>query len=162
MHDREISPDDIYKAMNSSDRDTYDREVTGLRQAGLLSEIRTNAHATQMAKANRQKKGSIARFKVVMPGSVVEFPVKPMLIPGKIAVFNLPVTATGEDIKKFFASYGTVLQVKVPSPRAGYSHKFAFVTFSEAKPAETLLAAKDKITFMGNILKIERPQEKMK
>jgi ATP-dependent DNA helicase RecG len=36
MGDREISPDEIIKAMGTDDRDTYDREVTSLRIAGLL------------------------------------------------------------------------------------------------------------------------------
>jgi len=162
MHDRELSPDEIYKAMNTSDRDTYDKEVTGLRQAGLLSEIRTNAQANQIAKSTKQKKGAIARFKVIMPGSIIEFPVRPILVTGKIAVFNLPVSATGEEIKDVFAKYGTVLQVQLPATRPHFENRFAFVTFSDAKPVDILLSQKTSVLFKGSTLKIERYREKGK
>ena len=35
MNDAEISPKDIYKAMNSDNRNTYDKEVTGLRKKNV-------------------------------------------------------------------------------------------------------------------------------
>ncbi len=67
LKQKEISPQDIYKAMNTDDRDTYDREVTGLRQQGILVQIRTNVSATNLAKKLKVKKQTIGRFKVVMP-----------------------------------------------------------------------------------------------
>jgi ATP-dependent DNA helicase RecG len=67
MGDREISPADIYKAIGK-DRDTYDKEVTGLRNAGLLVEIRTSAAAKQYADSRKVLKNTIARFRVQIPG----------------------------------------------------------------------------------------------
>ena len=67
MHDRALAPRDIYRAMNTQDRDTYDREVTQLRKAGILVEIRTNPKATQLARKTHKPKGQIARFKVTNP-----------------------------------------------------------------------------------------------
>jgi ATP-dependent DNA helicase RecG len=65
MDSRELSPADIYGAMNSQDRNTYDREVTALRKRGLLIEMRTNPAATQMARRMRKPKSYIPRFRVV-------------------------------------------------------------------------------------------------
>ena len=67
ISDREISPEDIYKAMSTDDRDTYDKEVTGLRESGILQTIRTNVVATQQARRKRVPKRKIGRFKVRPP-----------------------------------------------------------------------------------------------
>jgi ATP-dependent DNA helicase RecG len=47
---KELSPQDIYRAMNTTDRDTYDFEVTGLRNSGILEEIRSGSAAQQLAR----------------------------------------------------------------------------------------------------------------
>lgn len=49
MGDEELSRKDIENALNTNDRDTYDSEVTRLRQKAVLAEIRTNAEAKNMA-----------------------------------------------------------------------------------------------------------------
>jgi ATP-dependent DNA helicase RecG len=67
MDNEELSPFDIYKALNTKDRDTYDREVTFLRKANLLTQIRTNAEAKALALKLRKDKQKIPRFKVVLP-----------------------------------------------------------------------------------------------
>ena len=67
MNDKELSPYDIYQAMNTKDRDTYDREVTKLRTQKLLLEIRTNVQAKNIAFKNKIDKQKVARFKVVLP-----------------------------------------------------------------------------------------------
>ena len=64
---KEISPDDIYKAMNTKDRDTYDREVTILRNLGILQAIRTNLQAGQYGKSNSIPKNRVPRFKLSIP-----------------------------------------------------------------------------------------------
>src|SRR5438132_770389 len=67
MDDRQLSPDEIYKAMNTDDRDTYDREVTALRHHRVLLEIRTNQAATAYARLQKIKKRYVPRFKVQIP-----------------------------------------------------------------------------------------------
>lgn len=67
ISEREISPRDIYKAMNTDDRNTYDREVTGLRAAGILIEIRTNPAAAAYAKRHKISKQKVPRFKIQPP-----------------------------------------------------------------------------------------------
>jgi len=67
MNDREISPDDIYKALSTEDRNTYDDAVTALRKADILQEIRTNPAALLLAKKRNIPKRKITRFKVRNP-----------------------------------------------------------------------------------------------
>lgn len=67
MNDKELSPADIYSAMNTQDRDTYDKEVTNLIELKLLKSIRTNVAASMLSKKNRIPKQKIGRFKVVIP-----------------------------------------------------------------------------------------------
>ncbi|MFM8489007.1 MAG: hypothetical protein ACKOCH_21960, partial [Bacteroidota bacterium] len=67
MDNEELSPFDIYKALNTNDRNTYDREVTYLRNTGILTQIRTNIQAKTLAFKLRKDKQKIPRFKVVFP-----------------------------------------------------------------------------------------------
>lgn len=67
MNEAEIAPEDIYRAMNTMDRDTYDREITGLRKMRLLHEIRTNEQASKIAGSTGMSKKKITRFKVDIP-----------------------------------------------------------------------------------------------
>jgi ATP-dependent DNA helicase RecG len=67
MNGKELSPFDIYQAMNTDDRDTYDREVTQLRNKQLLEQIRTNAQALGIASRKRIEKRKVPRFKIILP-----------------------------------------------------------------------------------------------
>ncbi len=67
MNNKELSPADIYSAMNTNDRDTYDKNVTYLRKLKLLKQIRTNPQASLLSKKNNIHKQKIGRFKVVVP-----------------------------------------------------------------------------------------------
>jgi len=64
---RELSPADIYKAMNTDDRNTYDQEVTTLRNANILQQIRTNSQAQSYAKQHNFHKSKVPRFRVRVP-----------------------------------------------------------------------------------------------
>lgn len=67
MNDKELSPSDIYRAMNTNDRDTYDKEVTKLRKSGLLEVIRTSVQAKNIAFKAKIDKQKVPRFKVNIP-----------------------------------------------------------------------------------------------
>jgi ATP-dependent DNA helicase RecG len=67
MNDKDLSPFEIYHAMNSDNRNTYDKEVTYLRNQKLLEEIITNAQATKIASREKIDKRKVARFKVTIP-----------------------------------------------------------------------------------------------
>ena len=63
----ELSADDVYKAMGSKELATYNKEVTGLRELGLLQAIRTSLQASSYAKLNNIPKSKVPRFKVSIP-----------------------------------------------------------------------------------------------
>ena len=67
IDDREISPNDIYKALSTKDRNVYDETITPLRKANILEEIRSNPKASQLAKRKNILKKNISRFKVKAP-----------------------------------------------------------------------------------------------
>lgn len=67
MNRQELSPNDINRAMNSDDRDVYDREITGLRKARILVEIRSNRDAAAMARQSKIDQRSVKRFRVNSP-----------------------------------------------------------------------------------------------
>jgi ATP-dependent DNA helicase RecG len=67
MDDREISPDEIYKAINTKELRVYTDEVTFLRKKGILEDIRTNPQASQYATSKGIEKGQVKRFRVKLP-----------------------------------------------------------------------------------------------
>lgn len=62
-----IAPDDIYKSMNTKDRDTYDKEVTALRKMNILKEIRSNVSAKLFSQSAGIPKGKVERFQIRVP-----------------------------------------------------------------------------------------------
>ncbi len=163
MNEREVSPADIYKAINTTDRNVYDREVTGLRKTNILFEIRTNVQSTRYARANRIAKAAIPRFKVQVP-TVAAPPIRNRPkrrhdaarptqsgLPRNrsfnpettVYVSNLPYDITSSELTRLFATVGTPRLVHIPRrPRNGPAKGFAFVTFEEpgsaAKAIEVL------------------------
>ena len=66
MNGKELSPFDIIQAMNTNDRNTYDREVTQLRNKQLLEQLRTNIQAKTIAYKKNIDKQKVPRFKVII------------------------------------------------------------------------------------------------
>ncbi|MGL5891083.1 MAG: ATP-binding protein [Bacteroidia bacterium] len=69
INGQNISPKQIETAIQSNDLRTYNKEVTILRKAGLLKQIRTNAQASLFSTQQNVIKNEIARFAVVIPDS---------------------------------------------------------------------------------------------
>jgi ATP-dependent DNA helicase RecG len=67
MSGEDLSSVDIYQAINTDDRDTYDREVTGLRKSGILEETLTSTKAYQYAKKRGLPKNQVPRFRIRSP-----------------------------------------------------------------------------------------------
>ncbi|HEX8390966.1 MAG TPA: ATP-binding protein [Longimicrobium sp.] len=156
---QELAPGDIYRAMNSEDRDTYDREVTYLRTAGVLVEIRTNAQANQLAKRTRKPKSSIPRFRVSDPEMLKAARSTPES-DRRIAVFNIPLSATEAELEAVFEQFGQIVHVKIPPPKADFYSKFGFVTFAEAGPVQALTEEPIPLTMGQNKLRIETYRER--
>jgi len=144
---REISPDDIYKAMNTDDRDTYDREVTGLREASLLIEIRSNVEANRMSKRDQIPKREITRYKIRIPEIV-----NPEEISRGVFVANLADSVTADLLRALFEKYGTVTQVKLPLIRKG----FGFIWFQNSDSARKAIKELDRFKFHGKEIKVDK------
>lgn len=69
LGDKEITPNDIFKAMNISNTETekFMKEVTVLRNYGILTEIMTSQQAYNFAKKSKKNKKDIPRYKVKLP-----------------------------------------------------------------------------------------------
>jgi ATP-dependent DNA helicase RecG len=66
---KEISPNDIFKALNiqNSETEKFTQEVTKLRKLGILESFRTKNQADNIAIRTKKDKKDIARYKVVIP-----------------------------------------------------------------------------------------------
>ena len=149
---KELSPETIYKAMNTEDRDTYDLEVTGLRKSGILHEIRSSSAAQQMARNKRVPKGKIPRFRVssqplqpssshVESQSAVTF-IRRELFPEETGVFigNLASEVGEGDIRSVFQRFGTVRKVTLRRDmRPGHEGLYGIVWFDSSAEVEKAL-----------------------
>ncbi len=79
MEGREISPNDIFGAIGSVNRDIYDREVTSLRKSSVLAEVRSAIEAGGVARLRKIDKKSVPRFAVWLPQGL-EGPMQPNLL----------------------------------------------------------------------------------
>lgn len=69
LGEKEITPNDIFKALNISNTETekFTQEVTVLRKLGLLDSIITNIQAKKIAYKSKKDKKDIPRYKVKLP-----------------------------------------------------------------------------------------------
>ncbi|MBM4421979.1 MAG: hypothetical protein FJ030_01140 [Chloroflexi bacterium] len=167
MDGRDLSPNDIYRAMNTDDRNTYDREVTGLRKANVLIEIRTNVQAQSYARNNKIKKGEVPRFKVAVPESTHPDKPKPrgnaMLKDAQRCVFiyNLPFSSTPEDLKKVFERYGEVEQVVLPVDHLTQRPRgFGFVWYYSRDAAQKALRELSGVDVNGRTVFVREYEER--
>ncbi len=143
MRDREIAPNDIYRAMNTSDRDTYDREVTDLRKANILTSIRSNNQATYYAKQNKMKKGDVPRFKVSIPQQT-DLHRQPISSREKntghgVFVKNLPPSLAKIDLERVFRLYGHIEEVRLPLRNPHTNKGYGFILFVSQESAQKAL-----------------------
>lgn len=64
---KEISANDIFKALNTDNLELFTKEVSGLRNIDLLSEQMTSQQAFTLAKKLKKNKKDIPRYKVRLP-----------------------------------------------------------------------------------------------
>ena len=69
LGDKEISSNDIFKALNISNTETekFTQEVTVLRRYGILDNFRTSEQAKILAFKTKKNKKDIPRYKVKAP-----------------------------------------------------------------------------------------------
>lgn len=155
MHDRALAPQDIYRAINTEDRDTYDREVTSLRNSGILLEIRTNPQATQLAKKSGKPKGQIPRFRIQVPNQGTQALEAAELDPSKVVVFGLPHDITQEELRAQIEEFGEVAKIDLPKAQPHFVTRFAFVTFVNIHSAASLLHGERELYVRGQRLRLE-------
>lgn len=162
MDGKEIAPKDIYQAMNTDDRDTYDREVTSLRTAGLLVEIRTNAAATRQAKLQRKPKAQIPRFRVTNPS--ISLSQSSLSIPEnhrKLYVGNVSQETLQEDFHALFGHYGEIERIDMPIDKQTNQPKgFAFIVFRALESAQNARRDLNGKELKGRRLNVQEYQEK--
>ncbi|MEK3674771.1 ATP-binding protein [Paenibacillus sp. FSL R10-2771] len=136
MNDRLISPSDIYQALNTNDRNIYDREVTALRVTGILKEIRSNLEASKMARQNNKEKQAIPRFKIELPTLDNSFSSETAIF-----VANLPDDIDEEKLEKHFHQCGKVDRLIVPRDKhnGNRSRGFAFIWFNNQGELQSAL-----------------------
>lgn len=160
---KELSPNDIYRAMNSEDRDTYDLEVTGLRKSGVLIEIRSSSAAQQMAKSKRVKKGAIPRFRVTHSETQDSSPpvIRQVreLFPEETGVYvgNLELSTTREELETIFQRFGKVRRISIPlKPRHGSDTTYAIVWLGTAEEAGRAVDGLYGLTIKSRTVQVQR------
>ena len=154
MNGRELSRSDIEQAMNTRDLDTYNREVTYLRNAGILELTKSPSTRSALAKRKGQPRKKIPCFKVKDPREQIR-QIKDRDTLKKIAVFGLPLDITEKDLIDFFGVYGYVEDVEVPMPRDDFRTMFAFVTFSNSSTTLDLVSGNQMLVMRGYPLTIK-------
>ena len=139
-----LSRDMIRKAMGTADRDTYDQEVTGLRQKNLLRQEVTNAAAKISAQKQRTLADKIGRFRVVpqsdpLLAPEIESIQRPQrnLFPERTGVYlrNFPLSTTDAELISLFSRFGTVRKVSRHSSIYGPSAIIWLESEEQAKQA---------------------------
>jgi ATP-dependent DNA helicase RecG len=168
MDGRELSPNDIIRAMNTDDRDTYDREVTGLRKANILLAIRTNAQAKSYAYLRKLKTGEVPRFKVRIPDITRESEQDRAQCGGQrrdprlgVFIYNVPYSLTYLDIKSVFSRCGEIGQINLPVDP--YTHRpkgFGFVWFQSPEAAKKAIRELNGVEVGGRPIFVREYEEK--
>jgi len=171
---KELSPRDVYRAMNTKDRDTYDFEVTGLRKSGILLEIRSNPAATQFAKQRRITKDAVPRFRITerptgADTSVIDlaprFTQGRELFPEETGIFvgNLGAAVHEDDLRSMFERFGKVRKIITGrDKRVGSDHMYAVVWLETAAEVERALEGLYGFRLGGRELQIVRFRAKDK
>lgn len=138
---RPLSPNIIYSALGSFDRNLYDSTVTTLRVRNILAETLTSTQASLKAKKEHIAKQDVCRFIVVVPK---ESPTVTSDISKKIYIYNLPENITIEIIEKEMSIFGLIEKVQLPvDEKTKKPRSFAFVTYKDKTSALRAIATKD-------------------
>lgn len=152
MNDRQISQNDIYRAVKTDDLKIYQREVSALRNAGILVELHSNPESLAIARKRKIDKADVPRFRVEIPRST-------RLPKEALAVFvsNLPPAVTDTDVRLHFESCGKVRQVDLPPAKGGPTgFRFGFVHFVEPDAVEAAIKRLDGSQILNRVIQVRR------
>jgi ATP-dependent DNA helicase RecG len=160
---KELSPNDIYRAMNTEDRDTYDLEVTGLRKSGVLTEIRSSSAAQQMARSRRVAKGAIPRFHITH--AAVRHSPTQVVRPGRelfpeetgVYVGNLDLSTTNHELEPIFQRFGKVRKIYLGrDKRLGSNSAYAVVWLGTAEEVGKAVDGLYGLMIKGRAIQVQR------
>lgn len=152
MDGREISQHDIYKALNTDDLSTYQREVSGLRNSGILNEIRTNAQALALSKKQKTEKAKIPRF-------IVEIPKRPTVSESNLSVFvrNLPYGIGEDEVRREFERCGRISMVQLPPPPSRQKEfRFGIITYFDQEAVQKAIKEMDFRIISGRQITVRK------
>jgi ATP-dependent DNA helicase RecG len=149
MNEREITVKDIYKAISTDDRNVYDKEVTALRNAKILIEIRTLSTVKNLAKTQGINHQKIGRFKVQIP-SIKE---EKIVNHSEIYVTNLPFDIERKDLAELFAQVGKVEKIDLPIIN-NYPRGYAFIRFQDAQSVQDAIKKFNGYMINGRKIKV--------
>jgi RNA recognition motif-containing protein len=79
-----------------------------------------------------------------------------------IFVGNLDITATEQQLRDLFASYGTVKSVTIVQDRnTGEPRGFAFVEMSQAAEGQTAITSLDGTVLNGRVMRVNEARPKL-
>jgi ATP-dependent DNA helicase RecG len=158
---RELSTEDLYAALKTSDRSTYDREVGALRNANILVEIRSKGSAFAFAKKRGISQYAVARFRVRLPGTNPSLPQVTTEVSLQreakraVVVRNLNANVTPIEVESLFTTCGHVEHVEVARDIDDSDASFAIVRFIHAPSVPKALNL-DGSSYDGRILSVFR------
>ncbi|NXQ91047.1 BOLL protein, partial [Nyctibius grandis] len=74
--------------------------------------------------------------------------------PNRIFVGGIDVKTNENDLRRFFAQYGSVTEVKIVNDRAGVSKGYGFITFETQEDAQKILQETKKLNYKDKKLHI--------
>ncbi|XP_062475686.1 protein boule-like isoform X4 [Pezoporus occidentalis] len=74
--------------------------------------------------------------------------------PNRVFVGGIDFKTNENDLKKFFAQYGSVKEVKIVNDRAGVSKGYGFITFETQEDAQKILQEAKKLNYRDKKLNI--------
>jgi ATP-dependent DNA helicase RecG len=140
MDGRQLTRDDINKAMGTKDRDVYDRELTPLRNKGLVQ-------------ASGQ--GKDRKFRVILPTTITPTATPPLIRDEdrrKLFVKNLPLNPTVAELQALFSEFGKV-DIQIRANDYGY---FAFITLDSAHKVEPAIAKLNGYKLRNSSIVVEK------
>jgi len=158
---RELSTEDLYAALNTADRSTYDREVDALRNANILVEVRSKGSAYGLAKRRGISEHSIPRFRVQLPGrrraaAEITTDIRSQREAKRaVIVRNLNRKVTPIEVESLLTSCGHVEDVLVELDSADMDASWAIVRFAHS-PSVAKALNLDGSSYDGRLISVFR------
>ncbi|GAX24646.1 multiple RNA-binding domain-containing protein 1 [Fistulifera solaris] len=113
-----------------------------------------NNNDKQTSQESFKPKDKVAEEESVESQEIPEEDALESISKNRLFLRNLPFTAAEEDIREYFAAFGTILECHIPADDQKRSKGFGFVKFEKANDAEAAMSKLDGTDFQGRLLHI--------